>query len=63
VIGQGNGLDPDQRHALLEAFDLKGLAALLPAKTARERKALPAGQQQPVRLPVGTRQTLEEPAA
>lgn len=63
VIGQGNGLDPDQRHALLEAFDLKGLSALLPAKAAREPKALPAGQQQPVRLPVGTPKTLEEPAA
>jgi hypothetical protein len=47
VIGQDNGLDPDQRHALLEAFDLKGLSALLPARTARGRKALPAGQQEP----------------
>lgn len=63
VIGQGDGLDPDQRHALLEAFDLKGLSALLPPTTARGRKALPAGQQQPVRLPVVTPQTLEEPAA
>ena len=46
VIGQGDGLDPDQRHALLEAFDLKGLSALLPAKPGRERKALPASQQE-----------------
>ncbi|WP_050757136.1 hypothetical protein [Cyanobium sp. PCC 7001] len=28
VIGQGPGLDPTQRHELLEAFDLPGLAAL-----------------------------------
>jgi hypothetical protein len=63
VIGQGDGLDPDQRHALLDAFDLKGLSALLPGQTVRERKALPAGQQQPVRIPVGAPQPLEEPAA
>ncbi len=63
VIGQGDGLAPDQRHALLEAFDLRGLSALLPARSARERKALPAGQQQPVRIPVGNPQPLEEPAA
>ncbi|TVS07593.1 MAG: hypothetical protein EA413_00645 [Cyanobium sp. PLM2.Bin73] len=39
VIGQGAGLDPGQRHDLLGAFDLSGLAALqapaLPAKGAR----------------------------
>lgn len=43
VIGQGVGLAADQRHALLEGFDLPGLAALAPA---RERAALgrrPAG--------------------
>lgn len=28
VIGQGSGLDAQQRHELLEAFDLRGLAAL-----------------------------------
>jgi len=28
VIGQGEGLDPEQRHDLLGRFDLKGLAAL-----------------------------------
>lgn len=28
VIAQGVGLDAEQRHALLEAFDLRGLAAL-----------------------------------
>lgn len=63
VIGQGDGLDPDQRHALLEAFDLRGLSALLPANTARERRHRPAGQQQPVRIPVGAPQTLEETGA
>jgi hypothetical protein len=63
VIGQGEGLDPDQRHALLEAFDLKGLSALLPVTNGRGHNALRAGQQQPVRLPVGAPQTLEQPAA
>jgi hypothetical protein len=63
VIGQGEGLDPDQRHALLEAFDLKGLSALLPVTTGRGHNALRAGQQQPVHLPVGAPQTLEQPAA
>ncbi|QPN65737.1 hypothetical protein [Synechococcus sp. CBW1006] len=33
VIGQGVGMDPQQRHAVLEAFDLTGLAALKPALT------------------------------
>ncbi len=28
VIGQGEGLDPEQRHELLGQFNLKGLAAL-----------------------------------
>jgi hypothetical protein len=63
VIGQGEGLDPDQRHELLEAFDLKGLSALRPTRATRERQALPAGQQQPVRMPATTPQTLEEAAA
>ncbi|MEB3264466.1 MAG: hypothetical protein VKJ66_08865 [Synechococcus sp.] len=44
VIGQGVGLDPQQRHALLEAFDLSGLAALRPALTgAAPLPMLPAG--------------------
>jgi hypothetical protein len=38
--GQGQGLAADQRHALLEGFDLPGLAALAPA---RERAASPGG--------------------
>jgi hypothetical protein len=38
VIGQGEGLDPQQRHELLGAFNLKGLAALAPTS----RNALPA---------------------
>jgi len=46
VIGQGSGLDEDQRHELITAFDLKGLAALNPA--GARRAALPAGGQPPV---------------
>ncbi len=46
VIGQGSGLDEDQRHELIGAFDLKGLAALNPAGS--RRAALPAGAQAPV---------------
>jgi hypothetical protein len=54
VIGQGNGLSADQRHELLEAFDLKGLAAIAPALKGERQgtaRALPPGNQQPVRLP------------
>ena len=40
VIGQGSGLDAQQRHELLEGFDLSGLAALRPALA--EGKARPA---------------------
>ncbi|KEF43182.1 MAG: hypothetical protein ER33_00100 [Cyanobium sp. CACIAM 14] len=39
VIGQGEGLDAGSRHDLLGAFDLRGLAALEPAATAKERLA------------------------
>jgi hypothetical protein len=35
VIGQGIGMDVQQRHDLLGAFDLRGLAALQPARTAK----------------------------
>ncbi|MFN9631625.1 MAG: hypothetical protein ACK6BC_07595 [Cyanobacteriota bacterium] len=49
VIGQGDGLDPQTRHALLGAFDLPGLAALNPA--AQPSRALPARQADPLRLP------------
>jgi hypothetical protein len=35
VIGQGDGLDQGARHDLLGAFDLRGLAALQPARSAR----------------------------
>jgi hypothetical protein len=49
VIGQGTGLDVSQRHELLDAFDLKGLAALrapaLPRRQAdRDRSRQPAPQ-------------------
>ncbi len=44
VIGQGAGLDVGQRHELLGAFDLQGLAALqapaLPQRQARAGRAL-----------------------
>jgi hypothetical protein len=35
VIGQGVGMDSQQRHDLLGAFDLRGLAALQPARSSR----------------------------
>ena len=57
VIGQGTGLDQQKRHELIEAFDLPALAALNPA--AKSRRALPAGQGQPVRVPVPDRQPKE----
>ena len=43
VIGQGLGLAADQRHALLEGFDLPGLAALAPARERAATGRLPAG--------------------
>ena len=52
VIGQGAGLDAEQRHDLIGAFDLDGLAALRPARAARMSKALAPGRQQPVKIPV-----------
>jgi hypothetical protein len=54
VIGQGNGVDQEQRHALLEAFDLPGLATLNPA--ARRPRALSPGQGKPVQVPAPSRQ-------
>lgn len=63
VIGQGAGLDPDQRHKLLGAFDLQALSALPPARATRERKVLSPGQKQPLQLPVGNIQNNKEPAA
>lgn len=54
VIGQGVGLDPQQRHELLQSFDLRGLAALAPDRRmagadGRQRRlrpeAVPAAQQ------------------
>ncbi len=50
VIGQGAGLDVEQRHELIGQFNLKGLAALQP--TRAPRAALPAGEQKPVNLPM-----------
>ena len=70
VIGQGSGMDADQRHELIGAFDLAGLASLIPGSAAP--KALPAGQREPVRIPAppqNDRQTTDlshpvlEPAA
>jgi hypothetical protein len=55
VIGQGAGLTPDDRHDLLNAFDLKGLAALAP-EAQREPMALPAGKGAPLKLPLPQRQ-------
>jgi hypothetical protein len=53
VIGQGSGMDPGQRHELLGAFDLAGLASLSPERIAP--KSLPPGQQEPLRIPVSGR--------
>lgn len=50
VIGQGAGLDDEQRHALIGQFNLGGLAALQPARA--QRAALPAGEQKPMKLPM-----------
>ena len=50
VIGQGSGMDAGQRHELLGAFDLAGLASLSPERTTP--KTLPPGQQEPLRIPV-----------
>ncbi|MEI6032139.1 MAG: hypothetical protein WCQ20_13410 [Synechococcaceae cyanobacterium ELA739] len=56
VIGQGPGLDAGQRHELIGAFDLDGLAALKPARTPRAPRALAPGRQQPVAIPVPSAQ-------
>jgi hypothetical protein len=61
VIGQGNGLDVQQRHELLGSFDLSALAALNPAALQAPaipvgREALPPGNQAPLRLPLPGRQ-------
>lgn len=52
VIGQGSGLDAQQRHELLGAFDLAGLASLSPGRVAP--KSLPPGEREPVRIPAPT---------
>jgi hypothetical protein len=50
VIGQGTGLDVGQRHELLDAFDLNGLAALrAPALPRRQADRGPS--RQPARQP------------
>ena len=46
VIGQGAGLDMQQRHDLLEAFQLQKLAALAPAQKSSRQALLPASHQQ-----------------
>lgn len=55
VIGQGAGLTADDRHDLLNAFDLKALAALAPEPLAPEApgapRSLPAGKGAPLKLP------------
>jgi len=48
VIGQGSGLDPDRRHALLGAFNLARLAALEPS-SAVSGKLLPPASGEPLR--------------
>lgn len=62
VIGQGPGLAANQRHDLLNGFDLKGLAALQPKAAAG--RSLKAGASPAVRLaPEATdRSSAEQPA-
>lgn len=66
VIGQGAGLDVEQRHELIEAFDLKRLEALKPVKALKgatsSRADLPAGRGLSVRRPEARTLSLE-PAA
>ena len=68
VIGQGSGLDVQQRHELLGAFDLSALAALNPAALQAPaipsgRGALPPGNQAPLRLPLpGLKRQASQPS-
>ena len=62
VIGQGAGLDLQQRHDLLAAFQLQKLAALAPAQKS-SRQALPASRQQPVAPAIPAKTPELEPAA
>lgn len=59
VIGQGTGLDPAQRHDLLGDFDLKGLAALGPARGTKA--TLAPGKEEPVRVPLPRLRRQAEP--
>jgi hypothetical protein len=61
VIGQGPGLDTEQRHELLGAFQLQKLAALAPAQKV-SRQALTPGGQQPVAPAIPIRTPELEPA-
>lgn len=67
VIGQGAGLDVEQRHGLLGAFNLEGLAALNPQAAlapTRSRPSLPQGSTEAVRPPVSVSpQRVPQPAA
>lgn len=45
VIGQGAGLDTEQRHELLGAFQLQKLAAIAPALKGSRQALAPAPQQ------------------
>lgn len=62
VIGQGAGLDTQQRHELLEAFQLEQLAALAPGAKA-PRAALAPGWGQPVAPTLPAKTPELEPAA
>lgn len=70
VIGQGEGLDRQQRHELLGSFDLKGLASLRPErgqdKQLQERASNlvpPDGEPFAPRIPSVPRNPIPEPAA
>ena len=57
VIGQGDGLDAEQRQELIGQFNLRGLAALKSASAPRA--ALPSGQQPAGSLPAGRLPAME----
>ena len=62
VIGQGAGLDMQQRHDLLEAFQLQKLAALAPVQKG-SRAALSPGGRQPVAPALPARTPEPEPTS
>ncbi|MCT0200443.1 hypothetical protein KQ313_12230 [Synechococcus sp. CS-1325] len=59
VIGQGSGLDPQRRHALLGAFDLPRIAALEPSRQSRTKPRGQLAEQLGEALPAAPPATLQ----